>query len=244
MESNVKLLGTQNNESASQNNFGKIAASVKPLEMQSQTQTGADKRTSSFSEVEESTEVFSADGSGQAVELQVDADPMTEPTFLVAEQEKGVGFDGVDESSVGQVKTTSIEFIQEVISQVKPRIKNGETSMRLKVNPKDLGAIEIQMVSNERGVTLSFVTEQASTGQLLESQSSQLKQSLKEAGVQLTNLNISQQNHPGKEGGFFRQDRQFVQSPRRSAQQIETVKEERMRPRRITGSSHEIDYLV
>ncbi len=116
--------------------------------------------------------------------------------------------------------------------------------MHLKLVPEDLGAIEIQMTSNERGVSLNFVTEQAATAQTLESQSGQLRQSLKEAGFQLTDLNISQQNQPRQEGGFFKQDRQFVQSPRRSVPQSGTEKVERTRPQRIIGSTHEIDYLV
>jgi flagellar hook-length control protein FliK len=242
METDVKPSEAKNNEGGSQNVFREIEAGVNPVETQQQNKEGGSRN--SLRELESSAEPFSAEGLGQVIEVQVESEPTAETTVFATEPEKGVGFDAVDESPTGLGKSASIEFIEEIISQVKPHIKNGETSMRLKVNPEDLGAIEIQMVSNERGVTLNFVTEQASTGKLLESQSGQLRQSLKEAGVQLTNLNISQHNQPGQEGGFFRQDRQFVQPNRRSVPLTGPPNEERMRPQRIAGSTHKIDYLV
>jgi flagellar hook-length control protein FliK len=100
------------------------------------------------------------------------------------------------------------------------------------------------MTHNAQGVSVSFITEQASTGQLIESQVSQLRQSLKEAGVQLANLNISQQHQSHQEGGGFKQGQQFAQTLRRDVPQAEISIEERMRPQRIDGLTSEIDYLI
>ena len=116
--------------------------------------------------------------------------------------------------------------------------------MRIRLNPVELGAIDVQLVHNAQGVSVSFITEQATTGQLIESQVSQLRQSLKDAGVQLTNLNISQHQQSNQEGGSFKQSQQFVPNQRRDISQVETSNEERMRPQRIGGSTSEIDYLI
>jgi hypothetical protein len=144
-----------------------------------------------------------------------------------------------------QVDAQAAEVLEQVMSQMKVKIKSGSTSMSLQLNPKELGAIEVQMVRNTQGVSVTFFTEQASTGQLLESQMSNLRQSLKDAGVQLIGLNISQHDQPKQEGGFFRQDPQFNQTSQRNAFQTETASMERELPERIGGLlSNEVDYLI
>jgi len=136
------------------------------------------------------------------------------------------------------------EVIQQIMSQMKVKIKSGATSMRLQLNPKELGAIEVQMIRNTEGVSVTFFAEQVSTGHLLETQMNQLRQSLKDAGVQLTGLNVSQHDQPKQEGGFFKQDPAFSQYFQRGAPQTETANKERERPERIGGSSTAIDYLI
>jgi hypothetical protein len=233
----------QTEESKARDLGGDAEVNIKPLETQMEMRGGEDGGQT-FDGSGGNADSFSAEGLGQVTEMHVESESSVEPNFVVTEPEKRSNFDAVDEAAMGQAKPESIELVEQIISQVKPRFKNGETSMRLKLVPEDLGAIEIQMTSNELGVSLHFVTEQAATAQTLESQSGQLRQSLKEAGFQLTDLNISQQNQPKQEGGFFRQDRQFVQSPRRSVPQVGAEKVERTRPQRMIGSTHEIDYLV
>jgi flagellar hook-length control protein FliK len=127
---------------------------------------------------------------------------------------------------------------------MKVKIKSGNTSMNLQLNPKELGAIEVQIIKNAQGVSVTFFAEQPATGQLLETQINQLRQSLKDAGVQLTGLNISQHDQPKQEGGFFKQDPQFNQYSQRNAFQTETGIKEREQPERIRGSLNEVDYLI
>jgi hypothetical protein len=166
-------------------------------------------------------------------------------TGVVAGIEKGIGnVDVVKKSSVAQVDPMAMDVIDQITNQMKVRVQSGETSVRIKLNPEKLGAIEVQMTHSALGISVSFITEQASTGQLLESQVSQLRQSLKDAGVQLANLNISQHQQPNQEGGAFKQGQQFVQNPRRDVPQVETSSVERARPQRIDGLTSEIDYLV
>ncbi len=234
----------QNEETKTRDMGGDADVNIKPMEAGMEMRGGGDEGQT-FDGSGGNADSFSAEGLGQVTELHVE-ESSVEPNFVVAEPEKGSVSDAVDEAATGQPKSESIELIEQIISQVKPRFKNGETSMRLKLVPEDLGAIEIQMTSNERGVSLHFVTEQAATAQSLEAQSGQLRQSLKDAGFQLTDLNISQQNQPGQKGGFFNQERPFAQAhaPPRSIPQVGMPKAEGTRPQRMFDSPHEIDYLV
>jgi flagellar hook-length control protein FliK len=146
--------------------------------------------------------------------------------------------------TAAQVAVQATEVVQQIMSQVKVKIKSGDTSMRLQLNPKELGGIEVQMIKSAEGVSVTFFAEQASTGHLLETQMNQLRQSLKDAGVQLTGLNVSQHDQSKQEGGFFRQDSYSGQDFQRSAPQPEMAGRERERPERIGGSVTEVDYLI
>ncbi|MBI5943515.1 MAG: flagellar hook-length control protein FliK [Chloroflexi bacterium] len=147
--------------------------------------------------------------------------------------------------SATQVDTALVaDVLQQITSQMKVKIKSGNSSMRLQLNPKDLGAIDVQMVRNPQGVSVTFFAEQAATGQLLETQLNQLRQSLKDAGVQLAGLNISQYDQPKQEGGFYKQEPHFSQYSQRSAPQTESAGKERERPERVVRSATEVDYLI
>lgn len=166
-------------------------------------------------------------------------------TTGVTGTDKGtVSVKATEKSSVVQIDPTAMDVIQQITSHMKARINSEETSIRMQINPKELGAIEVQMTHTAQGVSVSFITEQPSTGQLLESQVSQLRQSLKDAGVQLTNLNINQHNQPNQQGGSFKQSQAFVQHSQRNAPSAEIVNDEIMRPQRIGGLTSEIDYLI
>lgn len=146
--------------------------------------------------------------------------------------------------SIADVNVQTSEVIQQIMSQMKVRMKGGATSMRLLLNPKELGEIEVQMVRNTQGVSVTFIAEQANTGKMLEIQINQLRQSLKDAGVQLTDLNFSQHDQPKQEGGFLKQSPQFSQYLPASTPQTEIMNKVPERPGRIDGLSNEVDYLI
>ena len=167
-----------------------------------------------------------------------------ESTFTsVGTNKSAVDVKAAEKLSANRIDPANMNVIEQITSQMKARIKSGETSISMQLDSGELGKIEVQMTHSAQGVSVSFITEQASTGQLLESQVSQLRQSLKEAGVQLTNLNISQHHQPNQEGGAFKQGQPFVQNPRRDVSQPEESAE-RIRPQRIGGQTSEIDYLI
>ncbi|MFN8383457.1 MAG: flagellar hook-length control protein FliK [Anaerolineales bacterium] len=165
-----------------------------------------------------------------------------ESTGVAAEVSRGAAnVKAVEKSLVKQADPKTIDVVGQITSQMKTHIKSGETSIRMKLNPEELGAIEVQVTRNSQGVSVSFIAEQSSTGQLLESQAGELRQSLKDAGVQLTNLNIGQHHQPNQEGGGFRQSQQFVQTSQRDAPQMKTDEDIQTKQ---DGLTSEIDYLV
>jgi hypothetical protein len=211
-------------------------------------------------------EAFVVEQKNAAVEIQfekvaqavrVEINPDEKVPAKDAERESVLDLDaaavvgGVDRGEAGvkaagksfgaQVNPLAGDVIEQITSQVKARVKSGETSIRMQLNPGELGAIDVQMTHSAKGVSVSFITEQASTGQLLESQVNQLRQSLKDAGVQLVNLNISQHGQSYQEGGGFRQSQQFVQTSQRDVPLVEA--DEGIQPQRV-GQTSEIDYLV
>lgn len=146
-------------------------------------------------------------------------------------------------SAVSQVNIPAAEVIQQVIRQLNGRLKSGAASMRLQLNPKELGAIDVEMVSGPRGVQVTFFAEQAGTGKLLEAGLNHLRDSLVDSGVQLSGLNISQHNSSGQKGGDFNQETVLARHPEREAAPTET-RQEPVRAERIIGQTSEVDYRI
>ncbi len=136
------------------------------------------------------------------------------------------------------------ELVEQVVKHLHSRLEGGPTSMHLQLHPAELGAIDVQVTSTAQGVSVSFVTEQASTGRLLETQANQLRQTLTESGVQLAGLNINQHGQPGQQGGFFQQNSQFAAPPRRDVPQPEPVVPEKTHVEQAAGPITGIDYLI
>ncbi len=160
--------------------------------------------------------------------------PVTEP--VAAEQSRDI--------PVGQINAQAAEVAQQVIRHLRSNINSGSTSMHLQLNPKELGAIDVQMVSSSEGLHVTFFAEQVQTGKLLESQLPQLRESLVDSGVQLSGLNISQHNHSGQKGETFGQNTNFAQTSQRDLPQDKANNQEASPAERRTGKSSEVDYLI
>jgi len=145
---------------------------------------------------------------------------------------------------INQVNAQAAEVAQQVIHQINVKLKSGPTSMHLQLNPKELGMIDVEMVSTSQGVSVTFFAEQSNTGKLLETQLNQLRESLIDSGVQLSGLNISQHGPSEQKGGFFSQDKNFTQYPQSDITRSEPDITETSRTERIAGQSGEVDYLI
>jgi flagellar hook-length control protein FliK len=83
-------------------------------------------------------------------------------------------------------------------------------SLRIQLQPENMGKIEIRLSSGSDGVTVTLNTDTQLTGNMLERSLSELKTSLADAGVNLASLSVnsgnkqstyqeSKQWYPGKE---------------------------------------------
>jgi flagellar hook-length control protein FliK len=146
--------------------------------------------------------------------------------------------------STREAKFQTAKVIQQIVQHVETRVHNRSTEMHLQLNPKELGTIDVQMVSGPQGVTVTFSAEQPATGRLLESQLGQLHQSLAEAGVKIAGLNIGQHGQPRQEGGFLNQTPQFTHPPRHDDAPKGANVQETRRSARGIGRAGEVDYLI
>jgi hypothetical protein len=136
------------------------------------------------------------------------------------------------------------EVVQQVMRHINSNLKNGPTSMHLQLNPSELGAIDVQMVSDLHGVHVTFFAEQASTGKLLETQLDQLRTSLMDSGVHLSGLDIGQHNQSGQKGGSFEQSPNFTRDFSPNFPKVQTGNQEDSQLERSLGQSSDIDYLI
>ncbi|MCX6066476.1 MAG: flagellar hook-length control protein FliK, partial [Chloroflexi bacterium] len=176
---------------------------------------------------------------------QPETPTMVEPMpVLTTPAMEAVSVKDAGKLSTAQINAQAADVVQQIMRHMNAKISTGPSSMRLQLNPKELGAIDVQMVSNAQGVSVTFFAEQGSTRQLLETQINQLRQSLTDSGVQLTGLNIGQHGQSGQEGGFSNQSQQFVPYTQPDVPQAEIPVKESLRPERIAGSTTEVDYLI
>ncbi|MBN1267448.1 MAG: flagellar hook-length control protein FliK [Anaerolineales bacterium] len=81
--------------------------------------------------------------------------------------------------------------IEDGITQL---MKSRKTSIRIQLQPEDLGRIRIKLVQDNNGLRVAMSAEQQDTNQLLERHLHTLQKSLSDAGIQLTGFDIGSRN--------------------------------------------------
>jgi len=134
------------------------------------------------------------------------------------------------------------QTINQMSEQINMLIQHGRSSLRLQLSPEHLGRIDIRLVNSGHGMGVTVLTEHAETGKLLEAQLDQLRQTLQEAGIQLSHLNIGQQSQ-GSKNAWQMQDhkRNFV--TRRSLVESVGENEIQTQPTRLRTETG-VDYRV
>lgn len=101
---------------------------------------------------------------------------------------------------LAEAQTT--EILRQISRQISDRSHAGSQTIRIQLHPEELGQIDLRITTSSQGTSISMVADQSSTGKLLESQISQLKQTLVEAGVQMADVHVGQQ---GQQHAFHEQ---------------------------------------
>ena len=182
-------------------------------------------------------------------ELTVKKQQETNPTlgstaFATDPTQQTVTVGNAENGNTIQARTQAAEVLQQIGHELKVKLQSGPSSIHMQLNPKELGAIDVQMVTDAKGVNVTFFAEQASTGRLLETQISQLRQSLIDSGVQLAGLNISQHGQSDPQGGFSNQNTDFSHYSQSPVTRSEVHTEESSRTVQPRRQLSEVDYLI
>ncbi|MBA4385870.1 MAG: hypothetical protein C0410_14120 [Anaerolinea sp.] len=94
------------------------------------------------------------------------------------------------------------EVISQVANQVDQMVKTNRSTLRMQLYPEELGHIDLRIVTTKDGISVTMVTEKASTQQVLKSDMDVLRQNIEQAGIQLTNLNINQGQNSNRQQSF------------------------------------------
>jgi len=119
------------------------------------------------------------------------------------------------------------EIIKQVSHALESLTRGGQSTLRLQLNPQDMGRIDLRLTSSMDGLRVWIQADQAQTGRLLESSLNQLKQSLHEAGVQLSQLSVGQGNDQQPGTSWMEQGRnqarQRTDRPQKTVIDVEEV---------------------
>ncbi len=88
----------------------------------------------------------------------------------------------------------TIDMIGQITRQLDKLQQSGRTTFRLQLSPQDLGQIDLKITSTQHGIGVTILAENGATSKLLETQVAQLRQSLMDAGVQISNLHVGTQS--------------------------------------------------
>jgi flagellar hook-length control protein FliK len=100
----------------------------------------------------------------------------------------------MEPARLAEAQTTNI--LGQITRQMDGLIQSGRNSIRIQLNPQDLGQIDLKITSTHQGVGVTMIAENNATGKLLENQMNQLRQTLTDAGIQIANLHIGTQSNP------------------------------------------------
>lgn len=145
-------------------------------------------------------------------EMQAGGETSGAGTTPVTTQPNGVAHGVTNETAIGHNPTLinepdrvagarTAEVIRQVTDQLEGLAKNPRATLHIQLQPEELGRINLRLTTNANGLRVTMFADQAMTRDLLENNLSNLRSALADAGINLSSLNVSQDNHPGQ-GGY------------------------------------------
>lgn len=112
-------------------------------------------------------------------------------------------------NSVTAAQTPTAVKTPDVVTQVADHIvthahvvaRGGETEFRMRLDPPELGALKIRLVSDGDSIHGQVVVSSDAVRRMIESQLPELRQRLEDAGVSVQNFNVTTDANPGTSGG-------------------------------------------
>ncbi len=137
------------------------------------------------------------------------------------------------------------EIVQQVARELEIFGKSGQTSLRIQLYPEQLGRIDVRLISNADGVQIVIRADNPSTASLLERDLNFLRESLVQAGVNLSGLTVSD----GQAQTRSDLTQSEFHSPRRNGERlgdssVQSNQAERSAERSWSDSSSTLDYRI
>ncbi|MCX8061741.1 MAG: flagellar hook-length control protein FliK [Anaerolineales bacterium] len=137
------------------------------------------------------------------------------------------------------------EIVQQVARELEVFGKSGQTSLRIQLYPEQLGRIDVRLISKAEGVQIVLHADNPSTAFLLERDLNNLRESLVQAGVNLSGLTVGHgqaQNRSDLAQSEFRSPNRNPATFGNAAQQHESSASSS--ERRWRDSSSTVDYRI
>jgi flagellar hook-length control protein FliK len=104
-------------------------------------------------------------------------------------------------NSVNDSSQLTPAHIQQIADEVGLSMQTGKSFVRIQLHPQGLGTIDIHLSTDAKGVGVTIMAEHASTGRLLEGQMDSLRQSLTDAGLNLSHIDLGMKGQQNGQGG-------------------------------------------
>lgn len=90
-------------------------------------------------------------------------------------------------------------IMDQIMDHMRAQVKDGLSTIDMQLHPASLGTLHIQLVSKDGNITASFVAQNETVKQALESQMIQLKESFAQQGVKVDAIEVMVQTHQFEE---------------------------------------------
>lgn len=116
----------------------------------------------------------------------------SQPSFGNATQIQTSGSEGVN--SINRE-----ELFSQIVEHAKVVVNNGGGEMEISLKPEHLGKLQLKVTVENEVVTAKFIAESQQVKEIIESNLGQLKQNLRENGIQVDSIMVSVGNYQGGE---------------------------------------------
>jgi flagellar hook-length control protein FliK len=140
------------------------------------------------------------------------------------------------------VQPKTLPMIQKISHEVIELAREQGKSMRIQIQPENMGKIDLRLVSNSDGMRIVMTTEIPATGKLLESHMDQLQRQLADAGVSISGMSVNSQGTQGQSANTSQN--QSLQGLNRTTLPIFQQEAESISPVAVQVSLSGLDYRV
>lgn len=121
----------------------------------------------------------------------------------------------------GYMDTDTEMIMRQITDYMKGNVADGVSELEMQLHPESLGNLHVKLVAKEGVVTAQFLTENETVKSVLENQMVQLKDTFKEQGVTVENIEVEVQTN-GFEHSLGQQGGQQTTSDDRQSQRART----------------------